>query len=247
MPEIPNIGRLLEQARRQFRKESWVAPQPSAILRLVSDKNRRLVRDADELLMVIIDTLEMIEKKYTGSATMKNSLWNDQSDGKVTPKNEEALSDAIAEWLREQLHKRIVTVNREPQVRLIPGSPDRTDIQVESFTETDESLMVIIEVKGCWNRGLFPNMQSQLVDQYIKNNDRCSHGLYLIGYYRSDKWDEQEKNAKKCRKYSKDQLEKLLEQKQQNLVCDKQIRIKTYVFDAWRNDGRTICAVGSKD
>jgi hypothetical protein len=31
------------------------------------------------------------------------------------------------------------------------------------------------------------------------------------------------------------------------LVCDKQIRIKTYVFDAWRNDGRTICAVGSKD
>jgi hypothetical protein len=46
---------------------------------------------------------------------------------------------------------------------------------------------VIIEVKGCWNRKVKTSMQEQLVDRYLKNN-RCQHGLYLIGWFACKEW-----------------------------------------------------------
>jgi hypothetical protein len=41
---------------------------------------------------------------------------------------------------------------------------------------------------GCWNKELDQAMKTQLVDRYLKDN-RCQHGLYLIGWFNCEQWD----------------------------------------------------------
>jgi len=41
-------------------------------------------------------------------------------------------------------------------------------------------------------------MQSQLVERYLADN-QCQHGLYLVGYYYCDSWDDEDYRKKQCR------------------------------------------------
>jgi len=74
-----------------------------------------------------------------------------------------------------------------------PGHGERTDIHVDAVVrgpdgEVYDSLTAIIEVKGCWNKELYQALKTQLVDRYLKDN-RCQHGLYLVGGFNCDQWD----------------------------------------------------------
>lgn len=235
MPDIPNIKRLVERARERFRVESWRAPKPADILKLKQDMIRRYIASADELLDLIIVELQEIEKELQGNSTLKRSLWDRQKsvgNGQSwSPVEEEAFSDAICKWLRERLKP--VIVNREVEVRLHPDKVrgERTDIQVEAITTGEDTLMVIVEVKCCWYRQLYERIQTQLVNQYLAKNDRCSHGLYLVGYFASDKWREQP-NSNICKNRQKDELTANLKEKVEQLTAPKSITVKTFVLDA---------------
>lgn len=50
------------------------------------------------------------------------------------------------------------------------------------------SVCVIIETKGCWNRGIDKAIEEQLVGKYLRNN-QCQHGLFLVGWFNCEKWD----------------------------------------------------------
>ncbi len=50
---------------------------------------------------------------------------------------------------------------------------------------------MIIEVKGCWNKKLMTAMKGQLVDRYLAESD-CRHGLYLVGWFLCDAWDDED-------------------------------------------------------
>jgi len=85
-------------------------------------------------------------------------------------------------------NRRGIIVGRE--VRIHRG--ELTDIHIDGTVASDEDsefsiAKVIIEVKGCWNPGLKTAMETQLVGQYLKDND-CQHGLYLVGWFYCDKW-----------------------------------------------------------
>ena len=47
----------------------------------------------------------------------------------------------------------------------------------------------MIEVKGCWNRGLFTALSEQLVGDYMVNL-RAPVGIYLVGGFDTLQWDE---------------------------------------------------------
>ena len=70
---------------------------------------------------------------------------------------------------------------------ILPQSDDRTDIQVETLNDLGDRLTVIIEVKCCWYKEIYAALQRQLVDKYLANHPRCSHEIYLVGYFASDK------------------------------------------------------------
>ena len=67
---------------------------------------------------------------------------------------------------------------------------ERTDIHIDAVAPgTPDLLTAIIEVKGCWHRELRVAMQTQLRDRYLRDN-RCRHGLYLVGWYLCPQWDQ---------------------------------------------------------
>jgi hypothetical protein len=52
-------------------------------------------------------------------------------------------------------------------------------------------MTVIIEVKGNWTRQLYREIEAQLAGSYLRDN-RCRHGLYLVGWFNCPQWDEED-------------------------------------------------------
>ena len=75
------------------------------------------------------------------------------------------------------------------------GYGERTDIYIKAFTKNSrqeeeyDSITVIIETKGCWNKDLKTAMEDQLHDRYL-NANQCNYGLYLVGWFMCDQWDD---------------------------------------------------------
>tara|TARA_Y100000294_G_scaffold37567_1_gene33251 strand:+ start:1526 stop:2056 length:531 start_codon:yes stop_codon:yes gene_type:complete len=131
-----------------------------------------------------------------------------------TPKDEEELSNEIARWLEDDLGpSKGVIPNREVQINI----GQKTDIFVNAVsldkkTGNYGTLTVVIEVKGIWNDGLFTAMKTQLVDRYMKEN-KINRGLYLVGWYLSDKWDDSDSRKQRNKRITeKDLSTKLCEQ-----------------------------------
>lgn len=194
---FPNMSRfniLINNAQANYRKSNWIPPKPMELIQLVNNQHKRYVNSADELLEVIIESLEKYQLKLHGESSSVYNLWNDSKDRrkkKYTPKDENHLSDNIKDFLDDDIGiKKGPVVNRELSIH--KGS-DRTDIHISARVFNDsqgvfEIYKVIIEVKCCWNKELYTAMENQLVNKYLKDND-CKHGLYLVGWYYCDKWD----------------------------------------------------------
>jgi hypothetical protein len=86
------------------------------------------------------------------------------------------------------LKERGIVANRE----VVISPENRIDIRVDATTfsrrgQEHDVVSVIIEVKGCWNTKLQTSMKEQLAERYLKNN-RCQHGLYLVGWFHAQAW-----------------------------------------------------------
>jgi hypothetical protein len=58
-----------------------------------------------------------------------------------------------------------------------------------------ESILAIVEVKGCWNGELLSAMENQLRDRYLVDNG-TKYGLYAVGWYAGDQWDPSDPRSK---------------------------------------------------
>jgi len=67
--------------------------------------------------------------------------------------------------------------------------------RTESFLQ-NEIISAVIEVKGSWHPKLTSTMQDQLLEQYMKPRT-LQYGLFLVGWFRSHYWDEDDKKKKK--------------------------------------------------
>ncbi|MEP1077235.1 hypothetical protein NDI52_17685 [Leptolyngbya sp. PL-A3] len=198
--ELPEMAEKLRhtllEAQLITRRRTWSAPIPQEVLEITNDRNIRLVNGADQLLDVVIESLDRLNQKLQGETPSAFLLW-DQVVSR--PKDEQALSDYVKLHLEEDLKQRGVIAKREVEIRRrhgnkgVAASGERVDLQVDAFIrlpngENQDCVSVIIEVKGCWNKDLDTAMQAQLVERYLKDN-RCQHGLYLIGWFNCKQWD----------------------------------------------------------
>lgn len=174
-----------------LKRNTWRPPSPTEILNLAESVDARLVRNADQLLDVVIESLRRLEEKLQGSETPAAiDLWNEMGPGLFRPKDENRLSDYIKRHLDDELRRRGVVLAREVEIR----RGQRTDIYVAAFVQSPagsdyDRVTVVIEVKGCWHPELRTAMETQLVDRYMVENG-YSHGLYVIGWYNGERWDE---------------------------------------------------------
>jgi len=209
LPELDWLKWTLWEAQNNTRRCTWVPPQPADILKLAGDPQKCLVQSGDQLLDVLIESLKRLEEGLQGETPAARDIWDqDRVDKKMyRPIDENGFSDYVKRHLEVDLKQRGIIANREVEIRRGEGSGkgERTDIHVDAVVrgsngKNHDSVSVIIEVKGCWNSELDSAMETQLVDRYLKDN-RCQHGLYLVGWFNCDQWDVEDyrkKRGPKC-------------------------------------------------
>jgi hypothetical protein len=210
VPELDTLsmGWTLTEAQLLARQRNWKPLTPQELLKMIQDQRVRLVQNGDQLLMAIVESLKRLDFKLHDDNPAVRDLWdrvpvhadpnNVQAAGKkkkrreftYRPIDENEFSDYVKRHLEADLRERGIVANRE----VVISPENRIDIRVDAMTpqrnsQTYDVVSVIIEVKGCWNRALKTSMKEQLIDRYLKNN-RCQHGLYLIGWFKCKAWSD---------------------------------------------------------
>lgn len=180
-------------ARANKRRKAWVSPIPQIVLGLVARGEARLVQTVADLQEVVLESLGRLQVHLTQRTLPRvEDLWHwEGSDPKrqaFRPKDEAALSDYIACWLRDDLTGKRIVIGRELQ----PRRGQRTDIDVTAVAAATaggpaSELKVVIEVKGCWHAEVRNAAETQLVADYLRPNG-LSHGIYLVGWFVCPQW-----------------------------------------------------------
>jgi hypothetical protein len=194
-PDMNWLKRSLQDAREAARRKTWIPPTIQDLIVLAQKHERRFVQNGDQLLDVVVESLQRLAAKLQGETPAAALLWNELPGGKLRPKDENVLSDFVTIHLRDDLKDRGIIVNREVEIRrgYKPGKGERTDLHIDALAKDSrgrvlDTVTVIIETKGCWNRELDSAMETQLRDRYMKDN-KCDHGLYLVGWFTCSQWD----------------------------------------------------------
>jgi hypothetical protein len=199
-PEMEWIRWVLVDAERLMRRRTWSGFKPEEILAMVHDKAHRFVKNGEQLLAVVTESLVRLQETLHGETPARIFLWDvlparAEREKRYRPKDENSLSDYVKLHLERDLKQRGIIVLREVEIRRAAGGDpgERTDLYVDAYmpgpdhTRID-TLTVIIEVKGCWHREVDTAMQTQLVERYLRDNP-SRHGLYLVGWFNCPQWD----------------------------------------------------------
>lgn len=200
LPESDWLKWVQVEAETETRRATWAPASPQDIVKLAADQDLRLVQSGDQLLRVLVQSLDRFQALLQGEIPEAQFLWDKVAKRSAKPKDEEAFSDYVKTFLDKDLKQRGIIVNRE--VRIHKG--ERTDIHVDAIAlktsdEIYDSVTVIIECKGCWNSELHSAMRDQLVGRYLKDN-HCQHGLYLVGWFNCENWSEADGRKKRALK-----------------------------------------------
>jgi hypothetical protein len=225
------------RAERALVEISWEAISPSEVKRIIADNRQLLVRDEQELMEAVSQSLLDYQDAIRAEGSRVMRLWNEASFGH-TPKPEESLSREISAELQGLLGARGVKATLETKIR----EGQFVDIYVSAVTADSKhrELSLIIEVKGCWNPELKTALKTQLEQRYLKGN-QSPLGIYLVVWFLCDKWDESDSRKKRTRFKSLSRLLKYLEAQASTVSGNGRVRIRPFVLDA------TIEGVGAKD
>jgi hypothetical protein len=238
LPDLKWLKFHLFEAQNIMRRRTWIPPQPEEVLIIARDAQARLVQSGEQLLNVILESLVRLQQKLHGETPLVPFLWNESAKKMFTPKDENALSDFIKVHFDDDLVGRGIVINRE--VRIHRGQ--LTDIHVTALVrgkmaETLDQVTAIIEVKCSWNPELKTAMETQLVSKYLTEN-RCQHGLYLVGWYASDSWDEADNRRGKQPKLGLGDARAQFAAQAADL-SDSGLDVRTFILDASLNSARS--------
>jgi hypothetical protein len=197
LPEHRWLNWTLREAREVTRRKTWRPLTPQQVIEMAARPEARLIRGLDQLLELVIESLERLDAAMQGETPVAPLLWNESSTGCYRPKDEDHLSDLVRWHLSTDLRGRGLNLNREPVIRRGEGKSkgERIDILVEvavpNLGETLEQVGLIIEVKGCWNKEVNTALEQQLVERYLADNP-ARLGLYLVGWFMCPQWDKQD-------------------------------------------------------
>ena len=225
-PDSWELKWALSRAKSMARRMTWEPLTPANILKVTRGSRKRLVRSEAELTKVVIESLGRMEEKLHGEVPAVQFLW----DG-TRPKSENDFSDWVKLHLDDDLNRRGVVANREVQIH---RSKDRTDLHVNAVvpgpdTDSYDVIRVIIEVKGSWHRDLKTAMQDQLINQYLQDN-QCTSGIYLVGWFNCDKWDDSDYKKHDAPKCSLEEARAYFDEQAQAL-SGSELQVAAYVVD----------------
>jgi len=187
-PDLLWLRQYLREAEFTALNHTWDPLSPEDLLATFRDARLRIVRNEEQLLETLLESLERFDVRLQAETALARFLWHPAGGVTWQHQDEAYLSDLIRMHLDYDLVSRGLILNREVQIR---GGLDRFDIKVDATVrgERDEvrQITVIIEVKGSWNRDLFTSMQEQLTKRYLTHNN-ASAGIYAVGWYQCAQW-----------------------------------------------------------
>jgi hypothetical protein len=234
LPHLTWLRGTLARAEERMRLVTWSPPSIEELRELAQSRERRIVQSPEQLLDVVLESLDRLGKwlqRMERPAVI--DLWNEcdvMEPGAKTrrafrPKDEDALSNYVARHLELDLKHSGVIVNREVEIR----KSQRNDIRV-NVSRLDDSragqgpITVVIESKGCWNRDLDKAMEEQLVGRYL-DEFGTRHGIYLVGWFQCEKWDNAHYQKKASPQYSIEEARARFAEEAKSLsIGGKQIR-----------------------
>lgn len=77
LPELTWINRVLVEAKIIRRRKEWNPPKPSEIFELLSNTEKRFVQDGNELLNVLVESLEKLNRELQDQNPSVIDLWNE--------------------------------------------------------------------------------------------------------------------------------------------------------------------------
>ena len=231
------MPRVITSAKQTLLRETWKPLTPSELLTVTSTNNQCLVRSAATLQVVVLESLENLQKSLHGETPAVVDLWDEQTTGKYRPKDENDLSNYVKRHLVNDLQSRGIVSLREVEIRRGRGATpgERTDIHITGVVPTIspgvfDQVRVIVEVKGVWHREVESAMETQLAKRYLWENT-CCHGIYLVGWYMCSQWDEEDnRRSRSCGRSLKEFAQKLREQADE--LSSDSMYIKSFVLDA---------------
>lgn len=216
---------------RDARRAKSPAPSPGEIVRLVHGGDSAPRTQAD-LLTRVLAALDSIQSSLqVGQPPAAPELWNTRPV--YTPKDEGDLSNWLAGRLSQMLGKSF-DVARE---RLVSGGGKgrgkSVDLQVvcPAPEGSPDSLQLLIEVKGCWEKGLVGKIRSQLVADYMKTTG-IREAIFLVFWFGCEKWDASDDRRRRCAFKSAEEARRELTAEALGAAADSDSRIEAVVFDA---------------
>ncbi len=229
LPQLDWLRWSVYQALESARIQTWTPAKPQELVTYFRDQDKRLVQNGNQLLEVIIESLERMEARLQGETPAAIYLWNKIDQKLYRPKDENELSDFVKIHFDSDLRDRGIIVNREVEIRRGQETDIRVDALVRKNQDIFDQVTVIIETKGCWHRELEVAMERQLLDRYLREN-RCQYGLYLVGWFSSDKWDDGDYRKRVAPSYSIEEARRRFEDQAAQVPRNKEI-IRSFVLD----------------
>jgi predicted NACHT family NTPase len=225
LPQLPWLVSIAADADRQRLRLTWNGVDPTSLYEMAASRRPRFVESADQLLERIIESIERLQARLHGDTPAISDLWD-----KDRPKDEDQFSNYIKRHLTDDLSRQGIISNREVQIR----SGQFTDIRVDAIRRVSRSdpldvVTVIVEAKGCWNKGVKTDMANQLRDRYLKEN-QCRHGLYVVGWFLCPKWTNQDYRVGQTPRWSIDEARRFFDAQAGDLSVAGAI-LKAFVLD----------------
>lgn len=227
----------ISRTERYFTEKQYKYITIEELICLILNNNRRIIFDNNHLFEVILEALEKIKKEIRENFAYLR-VWNECDDNICYPKKETALSDELKRLLLIELNN--VIINREVEIQpKIGGYGNQiTDLLVECNLNNGNKVSVIIEVKGCWNPDLKSSIETQLLNSYLSDDNNYKYGIYLIGWYWCNKWNENKKGAKRKKikvenRFSETNINEIIDyfDNQADLLSNSNKKIASVVID----------------
>ncbi|MDH6063965.1 NACHT domain-containing protein [Umezakia ovalisporum] len=236
LPELTWINKVLLKAQIIRRAKEWNPPKPREIFELISNTENRFVQDGNQLLNVLVQSLEILERELQDETPSAKFVWDQVEKNAYKPKDENSFSDYVKLHLERNLKYRGIIINREVELRPNQGGSkgERTDIHVDAVIQKTngeilDQITVIIEVKGNWNNKLYTAMEEQLVNRYLKDNT-CQHGIYLVGWFNCEQWDGRDCRKSQAPKISIDEAREEFK-KQAERLSQSGVQVKAFILN----------------
>jgi len=208
LPGVEWLGYQTREAEQVMRIGTWSPLTPAEIFRLTDDRKTLLVQSAEDLCGLLTEALRKYESWLHGEQTPVRGLWDRQKSSAVfRPVEEDALSDDVVLFLRQELVEKGIVANREVEIGRVPGAPigKRTDIRIDALRRSPSGVVYdrltgVVETKGCWHSALFTALNEQLYHDYMVRL-QSPVGVYLVGWFDREKWDPEDsrrRNAPDC-------------------------------------------------